>query len=748
VLAGLPSLVALVWLTTNLGRVVDEGDAVVERRSWVPALDLELHFRLDGFGLLMGLLVTGVGVLVFAYSVGYFRSVRPGLGRLAGLLTLFAGSMLGLVLADDLLVLYTCWELTSITSYLLIGNDHDDPRARAAALHALTVTTAGGLAMLGGFVVVGQEAGTFQLSELLADPPSGTAVSIGLVLILLGAATKSAQYPFHGWLPGAMAAPTPVSTYLHAATMVKAGVYLVARLAPVFVAVGFWRPAVLAMGLVTMIGGGLRALRQYDLKLLLAYGTVSQLGFLVVLFGAGTAATAAAGCVLLLAHAAFKGALFMVAGMLDTGTGTRDLRELPPLGREWRPVAVLLVLSAASMAGLPLEAGFIAKEEAYASLDAGGFAGNVAVLVAVVVGSAITVAYSARMAWGVLVAPRRSVRPVAHDAPRASFAAPAVVLGVVTMVLGIVPAVADPLVTAAEQSLVPGAPEVELDLWHGVNLALVLSGVTIAIGGALFWLRREVARALAAGERIPSSADAYFAVLRGLNALADRVTGIVQNGSLPVYAGVILLTAALLPGVVLLGRAEWPGWPELVDAPAHVPVAAVLIGAALASATIRRRLSAVLFLGVVGYGMAALFVVQGAPDLALTQVAIETLSTVLFVLVLRHFPDRFEPRSTPRRGVVRVVVSTTVALAVFGFALLAGAEEPGYEVSEEMVERAQPDGHGNNVVNVILVDFRGLDTLGEITVLATASIGMVALARAGRRAPRSQRRAELAGAEP
>jgi multicomponent Na+:H+ antiporter subunit A len=681
---------------------------------------------------------------VFAYSLGYFRTATPVLGRLAGLLALFAGSMLGLVLADDLLLLYTCWELTSVTSYLLIGNDNTDARARAAALHALMVTVAGGLAMLGGFVLVGQAAGTFQLSAILADPPSGPRVTAGLVLILLGVCTKSAQYPFHGWLPGAMAAPTPVSTYLHSATMVKAGVYLLARLAPVFAVVGFWRPTVLTIGLVTMIGGGLRALRQYDLKLLLAYGTVSQLGFLVVLFGAGTSAMAAAGCVLLVAHAAFKGALFMVVGMLDKRLGTRDLRELPPLGPEWRAVAVVLVLSAASMAGLPLEAGFIAKEEAYAGLQAGGFAGNVAVLVGVVVGSSLTVAYSARMVWGVLVSPRRSGRAIAHDAPVPSFVAPAAALGVVTMVLGIVPAVADTLVTAAEQSLVPGAPEVDLALWHGVNLPLVLSVVTVAAGAVLFWLRREVARVLAAGERVPSSANAYFAVLRGLNVAADRVTGVVQNGSLPVYAGVVLLTSAVLPGAVLLTRADWPGWPELVDAPAHLPVAAVVIGAALAAATIRRRLSAVLFLGVVGYGMAALFVVQGAPDLALTQVAIETLSTVLFVLVLRHFPDRFEPRSTHRRRVVRLVVSATVSVTVFGFALLAGSNEPTDLVSAEMVERSQPDGHGNNVVNVILVDFRGLDTLGEITVLATASIGMVALARAGRRAPRSERRRELA----
>jgi multicomponent Na+:H+ antiporter subunit A len=366
----------------------------------------------------------------------------------------------------------------------------------------------------------------------------------------------------------------------------------------------------------------------------------------------------------------------------------------------------------------------------------------------VVLGSALTVAYSARMVWGVLVAPRRDAWYPDHRAPSAAFAAPAAVLAAVSLALGVVPAVGDDLVTAAETSLVPGAPEVHLALWHGFNLPLLLSAATIALGALLFWLRREVARALARGERVPSSADAYFAVLRGLNVLADRVTGTVQSGSLPVYAGVVLLTSAVLPGAALALGAEWPGWPELVDAPAHVPVAAVLVGAAIAAAAIRRRLSAVLFLGVVGYGMAGLFVVQGAPDLALTQVAIETLSTVLFVLVLRHFPDRFEPRSTNRRRVVRVAIAAVVAVTVFGFALLAPSARTAEPVSAEMVDRAEPDGYGRNVVNVILVDFRGLDTLGEITVLASAAIGMVALARAGRRAPRSERRAASDGAVP
>lgn len=729
--AGVGPLLTLGWLLLRWSAVVD-GDVVEQRVSWVAGLDLAVALRLDGLALVMALLVAGIGTAVLAYAWHYFTPASPHVGRLAGLLALFAGSMLGLVLADDLLVLYTCWELTAITSYLLIGNTHTSADARAGALHALVVTSAGGLCMLVGFVLVGQEAGTYRLSELLAEPPSGRAVSVGLVLVLLGVFTKSAQYPFHGWLPGAMAAPTPVSAYLHSATMVKAGVYLLARLAPAFAVLGWWRPLVLGVGLLTMVGGGLRALRQTDLKLLLAHGTVSQLGLLVVLFGAGTPATTAAGGVLLLAHGAFKAALFMVVGVLDRRTGTRDLRELPALGEGWRAVEVVTVVSLASMAGVPLALGFIAKEAAYAAFHEATFGGAGLVLAGVVGGSMLTVAYSLRFGHAVLAARGDGAR--ATSPPGAGFVAPAIVLAAVTVVVGVGPPLLDPLLGA----VVPGT---HLALWHGFNEPLLLSGLTLAVGVALFAGRRPVAAALAAGEGVPTSTDAYQAILRGLNALADRVTGVVQSGSLPVYTGVILLTAAVLPGAALVLGTDDVAWPEVLDVPAHVPVLGLVVGAAIAAAAIRRRLSAALFLGVVGYGMAGLFVVQGAPDLALTQVAIETLSTVLFVLVLRHLPARFEPRSSRRRTAVRVAISTAVGASVFAFAIVAGTNRTAEPVSGEMVERALPDGNGRNVVNVILVDFRGFDTLGEITVLASAAIGMVALARAGRGAPRSERRA-------
>ncbi|MET0910589.1 MAG: proton-conducting transporter membrane subunit, partial [Ilumatobacteraceae bacterium] len=342
VVAALAPLTTLGWLSTHLDGLVD-GETVTSTRPWVPELGIEVSLRLDAFGAVMVLVVAVIGLAVVAYSWWYFapahdepapgRADRTGDGidRLAGLLTLFAGAMLGIVVADDLITMFTAWELTSITSYLLIGVQHHRPAARAAALQALLVTSAGGLVLLAGLVLIGDAAGTFQMSELLADPPSGSAVTVGLVCVAVGAFTKSAQYPFHSWLPGAMAAPTPVSAYLHSATMVKAGVYLLARFAPVFAVVSPWRPLVLTVGLVTMLAGGLRALRQYDLKLLLAYGTVSQLGLLVVLVGAGTTAATQAGIVLLIAHAMFKAMAFMVVGIVDHQAGTRDIRLLAPL---------------------------------------------------------------------------------------------------------------------------------------------------------------------------------------------------------------------------------------------------------------------------------------------------------------------------------------------------------------------------------------------------------------------------------
>ncbi len=730
-------IATLLWLLTQANVVVG-GGAIVQHLRWVPALDLTMDLRLDGFGFLMVLLVSGIGLAVFVYAAGYFPARQQGLGRLIGLLTLFSGAMLGLVLADNLLMLYLCWELTSVTSYLLIGNQHTSSRARASALQALLITGAGGLVMLVGFVLLGQAAGTYELSAILSNPPSGTTVTVALGLILVGAVTKSAQYPFHSWLPGAMVAPTPISAYLHSATMVKAGVYLVARFSPAFLHVPFWRPTVVAIGLFSMFAGGIRAMKQHDLKLLLAFGTISQLGFMFVLFGIGTPHADTAGCALLLAHGVFKAALFMSVGILDHQLGTRDVRELPRLTKEWWPFITVTVLSAASMAGIPLTFGFIAKEEDYGAVVESSLELTTWVTIGIVAASMLTFAYSARLLLGGLRGTGRAVAP--GRTPAATFLLPGAVLASITLLLGLYPRLADELMSGGTNALAGTAVSVHLALWHGFNTPLLLTAITIG-GGCLIVLaslRGVLAGPLALGARIPSGSSIYLATLRGMNALADRVTGVVQNGSLPVYAGVTLLTVFGLPGLVVLAGPLREAFSDSLSRDgastsllvAVVFILAIMVGAGLGAAVTRRRFTAALSLAGAGYAMAALFVLQGAPDLALTQVAVETLFTVLFVLVLRRLPDRFERRSTGLGRSFRLLVSGTVGVVVCIFAVAASGVRLPRSVSDELVARSLPDGHGRNVVNVILVDFRGFDTLGEITVLVAAAIGAVALARA------------------
>lgn len=745
-LAALPPLVTVLWAIGRAGSILD-GSPVVEEVTWVEQLGLGLDLRLDAFGLVMTALVSGIGVLVCVYAYGYFSHPKPGSARLGGLMTMFGGAMLGVVWADHLLALFVAWELTSITSYLLIGNDDRNPRARAAALQAILITGAGGLTMLVGLIVIGQATGTYRISELLTGPPvtdglTGAAVAGGLVCVLAGAFTKSAQVPFGSWLPGAMVAPTPISAYLHSATMVKAGVYLVARLSPIVAGLGQWRVLVLVFGATTMVVGGLRALRQTDLKLLLAHGTVSQLGFLMLLFGAGQYKIAQAGVVLLLAHGAFKAALFMVVGMVDHEVGTRDIRELHGFGRSWMPTLVVGVVGAASMAGLPPLFGFIAKEKALAGYaDAQGLTASAVVLVAIVVASVLTFAYSARFVLGLLGrfgsddAERRS--PTAH-APAPVFVGPAVVLTVVTLALGLAPALVDRLVRSATVALYPGTSPSRVVLWAGFETALVLSIVIISAGVVLTLARRPVARAQRRASQaiawVPSSEQGFLFLLRSTLNGSKRITAVVQHGSLPIYLAVILSVAVIAPLVPAVS--VFPSLPVLVDAPIQIPLALLVVSAAIGAAVVRRRLSAALMLGAVGYGMAGLFIVQGAPDLALTQLVIETLATVLFVLVLRFLPARWADRSPAIATPLRLVVSVAVGVTVFVLAIVAAGARTSVEapnISREMIERSAPEAKGDNVVNVILVDFRGLDTLGEITVLVVAAVGAVTLARAGRR---------------
>ncbi|MGY1746099.1 Na+/H+ antiporter subunit A [Blastococcus sp. SYSU D00695] len=722
--------VAFGWVLARVPAVLD-GREVRETVEWIPALDLQVALRLDALALLFAGLVTGVGALVLLYCARYFGPGDEGTGRFAGTLTAFAGAMLGLVVADDLLLLYVFWELTTVFSFLLIGGSGQRLAARRAATQALVLTTAGGLAMLVGLVLVGQASGSFLLSQVVAAPGSGTAMTVGTVLVLLGAVTKSAMVPFHFWLPAAMEAPTPVSAYLHAAAMVKAGVYLVARLAPGLADVPGWRPLVLGLGVATMLVGGYRALRQTDLKLLLAFGTVSQLGFLLALVGGGSRELAAAGLAMTLAHALFKSTLFLTVGVVDHATGTRDLRELSGLGRRLPVLAGVAVLAGASMAGLPPLLGFVGKEAAFTALLDGGLPSRAVAaleLTGLVAGSVLTAAYSLRFLWGALARkPGVADTEVAH-APGPLFLAAPVVLSLAGLAAGPLSVLLGPLVEVYAETLPLLAPEhEELALWHGLQPALALSGLTIAGGTALFVARdgvERLQRRLAVGA---SADEGYWNVIQGLDRLSVLVTGTTQRGSLPAYLGTILVVLLALPGTLLLTRAPWPGEWRAWDTPVQAAVGVVVVTAAALSLRIRQRLSAVLVVGVTGYGTALLFALQGAPDLALTQFLVETLTLVVFVLVLRKLPkdigERHRPRERAGRGVLAVAVGAFMALV----GAVVMSTRTATPVSADYPEAAYDFGGGKNIVNVTLVDIRAWDTLGEISLLVVAATGVASL---------------------
>jgi multicomponent Na+:H+ antiporter subunit A len=729
VLALVPA-VGFVWTMLQLGAVLD-GDDVRESVPWIPALDLDVALRLDALALTFAALVTGVGALVFLYCARYFEPDDEGTGRFAGNLTAFAGSMLGLVLADDLLLLYVFWELTTVFSFLLIGGSGRRLAARRAASQALILTTAGGLAMLVGLIMIGQASGSFLLSEVVADPGSGPAIVAGTALVLAGAVTKSAMVPFHFWLPAAMEAPTPVSAYLHAAAMVKAGIYLVARLAPGFADVPGWRPVVLGLGLATMLVGGYRSLRQNDLKLLLAFGTVSQLGFLLVLVGAGSRELAAAGLAMTIAHALFKSALFLTVGIVDHATGTRDLRKLSGLGRRLPVLAGAGLLAGASMAGVPPLLGFVGKEAAFTALWEGGLPSRTAAafeLAGLVLGSVLTAAYTLRFLWGAFARkPGVAATEPAHP-PGPLFLAAPVLLALAGLVAGPGSPLLAPLVTGYAEALPLLVPEYEeLALWHGLQPALALSAVTLLGGAALFAVRaplNRVQRRFAVGA---SADEGYWNVIQALERLAVLVTGTTQRGSLPAYLGTILVVVLALPGWALVFEAPWPDEWRAWDTPVQALVGAVVLGAAVLALRIRQRLSAVLVVGVTGYGLAVLFALQGAPDLALTQFLVETLTLVVFVLVLRKLPKDITERHRPRERAVRGVIAVGVGafMAVVGaVALSARTATP---VSVDYPEEAFAFGGGKNIVNVILVDIRAWDTLGEVSLLVVAATGIASL---------------------
>jgi multicomponent Na+:H+ antiporter subunit A len=713
-----------------------------ENLDWVPELGMRLTFRMDGLGLLFALLITGIGTLVVFYAAGYMKEYERQ-GRFYLFLLSFLSSMLGLVLADNLLTLFLFWEMTSITSYLLIGFDHQKAESRSAALQAFLVTGGGGLALLGGLLLLGTAAGTFDVSEMVGA--SGVLANHpyylpALALILLGAFTKSAQFPFHFWLPNAMAAPTPVSAYLHSATMVKAGVYLLARLYPIYAESAWWQGAVTGVGLVTMLVGAFLALNNSDLKRILAYSTISSLGTMTMLLGIGADAAVKAAIVFLLAHALYKGALFMLAGAIDHETGTRDVDRLGGLRTSMPLLAAFSVVAAFSLAGLGPLLSFIGKELLFeASLAAPGFWW---ILPVAVLSSAVSVALAlivtVRPFWGAPKAPQPqgegahgahgAHHGAPHDPPVTFWLGPAV-LGLLGLVMGLFPNfVSKYLAQPAVAATLSRSYEVKLALWHGLNAALGMSALAIA-GGVLLYFgwetwRRQMGRLEPALRWGPEAGYGWSIVL--LNKFAEVQTRVLQNGYLRFYLLTIILVTVFLAGSLLLQGGLY--WPEQITEILYyeAALAILIILAALTAVRSQSRLGAITAMGVVGYGIALIFLQFGAPDLAMTQFLIESITVVLFVFAFYHLP-RFNPLSPPGPRLVHATVAVLVGLLMAGLTLSAVRVNLFPSISEFFLENAVPLAHGRNIVNVILVDFRGIDTLGEITVLAVAAAGVYAV---------------------
>ncbi|WP_104138282.1 MULTISPECIES: Na+/H+ antiporter subunit A [unclassified Cryobacterium] len=712
---------------------VTAGGAVTQSIPWIPQLGISLSFRVDTLAWLLALVVTGVGALVLVYCARYFTDDEPSLGRFAALLLAFAGTMYGLVTADDLVIMFMFWEITSVLSYLLIGHYTHKRESRGAALQALIVTTFGGLVMLVGVVMISVASGTTSLAYIVANPVTSTMGSWAILLILIGALSKSALVPFHFWLPAAMAAPTPVSAYLHAAAMVKAGIYIVARLAPGYADSDGWLPVLVTLGVWTMVVGAWRALRQYDLKLLLAYGTVSQLGFLMIAIGFNTRDTALAGAALLLAHALYKATLFLVVGVIDHRAGTRDWRKLSGVGHSAPTLAVIALVAVASMAGLPPLFGFVAKEAVFTSLlDAGvgGSGWGYAALIGTAVGSVLTVAYSIRFFWGAFGTRKKQPNTVLHASPWDTLLAPGV-LTVATIGLGLFASLLDPLLTPYADT-VPGAgsvtePPYHLALWHGFEPALYLSAVVLLLGALLFRARRGVSKLQA---KVPDYIDAgrgYGKAIRGVDRVAARVTHFAQQGGLPQYLGTILSVFVVALGFAAFVNRTWPGTIVLWDYPGQVLIALIMSICAVMAARVGQRMTAVILAGVTGYGLVALFAFHGAPDLALTQALVESITLVIFVLVLRRLPANIAQHNKPVRRKRRLLIGSLVGLVMGTIGFIALGARDFASIAGALPRLSVDDGHGDNIVNVMLVDIRAWDTMGEVSVLIVVATGVASL---------------------
>ena len=727
----LPTALALIGLGLHLPALL-RGEAVVARLDWVPAIGLNASFRIDGLSAFFATLILGIGLLITLYA-RFYLSRNDGAGRFFTYLLLFQGAMTGLVLSDNILILLVFWELTSLSSFLLIGYWGHSAEARRGARMALTVTGAGGLAMIAGMLILGRIAGSYELTDILAARELIAASPLRLpamLLILAGAFAKSAQIPFHFWLPRAMAAPTPVSAYLHSATMVKAGLYLMARLWPVFSGSPEWFAVVATAGLLTMLLGAWFALGETDLKGLLAWSTVSHLGLVTMLLGVGTVHAAEAAVLHILNHALFKAPLFMIAGIVDHAVHTRDLRRLGGLWRTMPVTFSLALLAALSMAGVPLLSGFLSKElmlETVAETRwiAPGVMAAVATLAAL-----LSAAYSLRFIWGTFLGrPRSEAATHAHEAGLGLLLGPAVLVAGVVAV-GLVPMLAAPVVDMAAGAVTQTPVHVHLAVWHGLTPALGLSAVALAGGLGLLMLLGPVPRRPLP---VPDAEALFWRLTHAAEEAARRFGEGLQNGSMSrALAATTAVTLIACVGAYVTGHGPGPvGRPLTPVAPIAAVGWALLMIAALALGVLHRdRLLALVMIGIVGLMVSLGFAWLSAPDLALTQVSVEVVTIVLMLLALNFLPnhDPLEDRRPRRMAHLALSSAAGIGMGALIYALMR-RDFDFPTISAYHAQNSYLGGGGHNIVNVILVDFRGYDTFGEITVLGIAALAIYALAQ-------------------
>ncbi|MBZ2206947.1 monovalent cation/H+ antiporter subunit A [Massilia soli] len=753
IIAGGATLVALligVFQFTGIAA----GNVPQARFSWLPQFGVDIVLRMDGLAWVFTMMVLGIGGLVLLYA-RYYMSRRDPVPRFYAYMMAFMGSMLGVVLSGNLIQLVVFWELTSVTSFLLIGYWQERNDARRGARMAFTVTTVGGLCLLAGVLMLGHIAGSYELETVLA---SGEAIRAHdwyltvLVLVALGAMTKSAQFPFHFWLPHAMAAPTPVSAYLHSATMVKAGVFLMIRLWPVLAGTEEWTWLLGAAGVCTLLLGSFYAIFQSDMKGLLAYSTISHLGLIMVLLSIGTSLSVVAAIFHTMNHALFKASLFMAVGIVDHEAGTRDMRQLSGLRKAMPHTAALAIVASAAMAGVPLMNGFLSKEMFFAETMHVGGTENWWMSVAAFMMGLFSVVYSLRFISVFFGPPARDLPSQPHEPPR-WMRFPIECLVLLCILVGMFPerVVGDVLAVAAQSVLGPTVPAYDLAIWHGVNLPLMMSAAAL-VGGALgyLWLRKRFN--LAERDRVPllhrlKGAQLYESALLGGSLGAAWLVRLA--GTKRLQPQLLVLMAAMV-AVPLLLAPPWQTFPAPSLANAD-PLLALLwvIGAGCAVAAAWKakyhRLAALALVGGTGLVTSVTFLWLSAPDLALTQLMVETVTTVLILLGLRWLPPRRRPAhlagTIPGATWLRrsrdglVAAAGGLGLAAASYAVLTQPQVPS--IRDFFVLRALPEGGGANVVNVLLVDFRGFDTLGEITVLSAVALTVYALLRRFRPAPES-----------